>query len=47
MKFFFDFLQIMYFLTILANMCKTFDFAYVECCVGIDNKGREGPPKKN
>jgi hypothetical protein len=24
----------MYFLTIIANMFQTFDFAFVECCVG-------------
>jgi hypothetical protein len=39
MKFFFDFLLIMYFLTIIANMFQTFDFTYVECCAGTNNEG--------
>jgi len=36
----------MHFLTIIANMFQTFDFAFVECCAGIDNKETKEYPKK-
>jgi hypothetical protein len=36
----------MYFLTIIINMFQTFDFAFVECSIGTENKGGKGHPKK-
>jgi hypothetical protein len=44
--FLFVLLLIIYFLTIIANMFQMFNFAYVECCINIDNEGIKGPPKK-
>jgi hypothetical protein len=46
MKFFFDLLIILYFLTIIANRFQTFDFMYAYHCVGNKNEGTKYPPKK-
>jgi hypothetical protein len=45
-EFFFDFLLLMYFLIIIANMFQNFDFTFVECCVGTNNKETKGCPTK-
>jgi hypothetical protein len=39
MKFFFDFLLIMYFLTIIANMFQTFNFTY-GVVLEVNDKGK-------
>jgi hypothetical protein len=35
----------MHLLTIITNMFQTFDFSFVECCVGNDTEGIEYPRK--
>jgi hypothetical protein len=45
-KFLFDLLLLLYFLTIIGNRFQTFGFTYVYHCVGNKNKGTKGPPKK-